>query len=114
MTFGRDDADAHLLARRQVAHLHGEDVVAVLLQEGGAFAVLDRLLVGRPGFAALLHDPLDEPGADPELERADRRTARHGEDVGGLEGLRERVVKLLFLDDVGHVIGDSGRDLHAR
>jgi hypothetical protein len=106
---GGDEADRDLLARRQVADLDGEDVVAVLLESAARLPLLDGLGVGAARFAALLDDALDDAGADLELEGADGRAAGEREDVDGLEGLRERVAELLLHRDLGHAVGDRAR-----
>ena len=86
------------IARRDVADLDGEDVVAFLFEQRRALALIEGLRVLPPRLAALFDLRLQDARADLHLEPADGAPAGEREDVDGFDRLGKRILKFL-LDD---------------
>ena len=76
-----------LLARQQVAHLRGEDVGALLVQQRRAVTLGDGVVVGAEGGLALLHHAGHAAARARHGEGAERRVGGQGEGVEGLHRL---------------------------
>jgi hypothetical protein len=97
----------HHLTGAQPAHRLGEQVVALLFEEGRAAAIPPGILVCRAGRVALHHDAFDEAVARDEVHPEDGGGLGEGEEVGGLQRLVIGVREPL---DQGHP-GETGVDL---
>ena len=104
---GVGEDDSNFVARRHVAHLDGEDVVALLLEQRGALSLVERLGVLTACFAALLDLRLQRARADTHLEAADGASAGEREDVDGFDHVAERIVELLLDGNFGDPVDDA-------
>ena len=109
---GVADDDLDLIARHDVGDGLGEDVWALLLQQGSGLAPglgppVDGARLGPP-----LHHALDHPLTHPNGQRVYGRPVGQGEDVDGLDGLSIRILKELCHLHPGHKAGHLG--VHVR
>ncbi|MNS41409.1 hypothetical protein D3C72_737600 [compost metagenome] len=108
---GVADRHVNLFARLDVRDGLGEDVVALLLEQGRRLALVLGVLVNLLGFLALLDVGLDHALADANLHRIDGRLFRQWEHVDRLERALEGVLEGLLHLHARHVARDARVDL---
>src|SRR5438132_567389 len=106
-------ADHDRVARLHVAHLHREHVVALLLEQRGALALVEGLRVLAARLRALLDAAAHHALAVLHLEPAHRAAAREREDVDRLDGFLERVAELLLDRHFGDAVDHARAELDA-
>src|SRR5205823_1449985 len=106
------DAHGGFLARRDVADLQREDIVALLLQQRGALSRRQRFGIVAPRLFALLHLAHHRAASDAHLEAAHRGCAAERKDVGGFQRLRKAVLEPLLYLDLGDAIDDARANGH--
>ena len=97
----RGEPDDDLLAGREVSDARREDVGPLLVEEVGAVAGRDRLVVHLERLLPLHDLSGDDPSVDEGLEAADGGGLVEGKDVGGFEGRLPVVAVALREGDAG-------------
>lgn len=106
------DFDFDAGAGGDIGEALGEDVGALLIEEGGKLAAGFGLFVDLAGFGAAFDEALDDAVVDADGHFIDGTVGGEGEGVEGFEGSGEGVAEDLFdadaADGSGEVGGDGG------